>query len=69
MFISNGRIVEYVVKVYSGNLRVSINVSADVNSCSVPFCVDCEVTVQASNSMGYSPPAKITTQQKKGLTN
>lgn len=67
MSVSNGRIVQYVIKIYSRNRSVSMNVSADVNSCSVPFCADCEVTIQASNSKGHSPPAKITAQQKKGL--
>uniref|UniRef100_A0A3Q2ZYI3 Interleukin-12 receptor subunit beta-2-like n=2 Tax=Kryptolebias marmoratus TaxID=37003 RepID=A0A3Q2ZYI3_KRYMA len=65
MSISSGRIVEYKIKVYSRNLTVSANVSADVKSCSVPFCADCEVTVQARNSKGFSPPAKITTHQNK----
>ncbi|XP_013883474.1 interleukin-12 receptor subunit beta-2 [Austrofundulus limnaeus] len=66
--ISKGRNVEYKITVYSRNLSFSINVSADVKSWSVPFCANCEVTVQARNSKGLSPPAKITTHQRKAET-
>ncbi|XP_041861134.1 interleukin-12 receptor subunit beta-2 [Melanotaenia boesemani] len=61
MSISRGRIIEYVVKVYSPNLSNLSNVSSDVRSYSVPFCADCKVTVWARNSKGLSPPATMTT--------
>uniref|UniRef100_A0A3B5LMY2 Interleukin 12 receptor, beta 2a n=1 Tax=Xiphophorus couchianus TaxID=32473 RepID=A0A3B5LMY2_9TELE len=61
MSVCRGSIVQYAIRVNSNNLTVVTNVSADVKSRSVPFCSDCEVTVQAVNSQGSSPPATMTT--------
>ncbi|XP_027884690.1 interleukin-12 receptor subunit beta-2 [Xiphophorus couchianus] len=62
MSVCRGSIVQYAIRVNSNNLTVVTNVSADVKSRSVPFCSDCEVTVQAVNSQGSSPPATMTTR-------
>ncbi|XP_042340081.1 interleukin-12 receptor subunit beta-2 [Plectropomus leopardus] len=65
--ISRGKITEYKVSVYSQNsgLISFNNTSADTRNYSVPFCVDCEVTVWACNSKGPSPPARISVHHTK----
>ncbi|MEQ2237260.1 hypothetical protein ILYODFUR_021412, partial [Ilyodon furcidens] len=66
MTVCSGSIILYMITVNgSNNLSVVTNVSADFNNHSVPFCTDCEVTVQAVNSKGSSPPATITTRHTK----
>uniref|UniRef100_A0A3P9NFD0 Interleukin 12 receptor, beta 2a n=1 Tax=Poecilia reticulata TaxID=8081 RepID=A0A3P9NFD0_POERE len=62
MSVCRGSIVQYTVRVNSNNLTVVTNVSAGVKNSSVRFCSDCEVTVQAVNSKGSSPPATMTTR-------
>ncbi|XP_054900098.1 interleukin-12 receptor subunit beta-2 [Poeciliopsis prolifica] len=62
MSVCRGSIVQYAITVSSNNLTVVTNVSADARNRSVPFCSRCEVTVQAVNSKGSSPPATMTTR-------
>lgn len=66
MSVCRGSIVQYTIRVNSDNVTVVTNVSADVRNRSVPFCSDCEVTVQAVNSQGSSPPATMTTRHTTG---
>lgn len=67
MSTARGKIIEYKVRVHSqiSGLLFITNISADARNYSVPFCVDCEVTVWACNSKGPSPPARITTRHTK----
>ncbi|XP_035997286.1 interleukin-12 receptor subunit beta-2 [Fundulus heteroclitus] len=60
--VCSGSISQYTIKV---NNRVVTRVGPDIKNHSVPPCADCEVTVQAVNSKGSSPPATITTHHTK----
>lgn len=66
--VSRGKITHYAVRVYSQHSGIDtwLNVSADLLSCLVPFCADCEVTVWSHNSKGASPPARVSTRYGKG---
>lgn len=66
--VSRGKITQYVVRVYAQHSGVDkwMNFSADLRSCLVPFCADCEVTVWSHNSKGASPPARVSTRHGKG---
>ncbi|XP_038151253.1 interleukin-12 receptor subunit beta-2 [Cyprinodon tularosa] len=60
MAVCSRSITQYKIQVNS-NDSVVANVGADVKNRSIPFCSNCEVSVQAVNSKGLSPPATITT--------
>lgn len=66
--MSRGKLTQYTVRVYSQHSGIDtwMNISADLNSCLVPFCADCEVTVWSHNSKGASPPARVPTHHGKG---
>ncbi|KAM4740015.1 interleukin-12 receptor subunit beta-2 [Anableps anableps] len=65
MSVCSGSIIQYMIRVNNNNLSVVTNVSADIKNHSVPFCTDCEVTVQAVNSKGSTPPTTMTTRHTK----
>lgn len=66
--LTRGKIIDYIITVSSSNSGVFFerNVSADLRNYSVPYCLNCEVTVCARNSKGLSPPAKITPRHTTG---
>lgn len=66
--VSRGKITQYIVRVCSQHSGMDrwMNFSADLRSCLVPFCTDCEVTVWSQNSKGASPPARVSTRYRKG---
>ncbi|KAM7012032.1 interleukin-12 receptor subunit beta-2 [Tautogolabrus adspersus] len=66
--IARGKIIQYRVSVYSPGSQTpsfTTNVSADTTNCTVSFCADCEVKVWAYNSIGPSPPARVTSMHTR----
>ncbi|CAJ1060180.1 interleukin-12 receptor subunit beta-2 [Xyrichtys novacula] len=63
---ARGKIICYKVSVYNQRSNMlAANISAGVRNYTVPFCADCEVIVWVCNSIGCSPPSKITAKNKK----
>ncbi|XP_020509157.1 interleukin-12 receptor subunit beta-2 [Labrus bergylta] len=66
--IARGKIIQYRISVYGPGSQTpsfTTNVSADTRNCTVSFCAACEVKVWAYNSIGPSPPARVTSMHTR----